>query len=44
MFELTVSFGVFLKCYTFGANNLEKMGPSRIERTYNIRKQQTRFY
>ena len=25
-------------------NNLEKTDPSEIERTYNIRKQQTRFY
>ena len=44
MFELTVSFGVFLKGYTLGAINLEKMDPSEIERTYNIRKQQNRFY
>ena len=33
-------------CKTTGttSNNLEKMDPSEIEKTYNIRKQQTRFY
>ena len=41
----------FIVHYAFGEqprfiqiNNLEKNDPSEIERTYNIRKQQTQFY
>ena len=30
--------------YNGSLNNLEKTDPSEIERTYNIRKQQTQFY
>ena len=36
--------GGFLTFEMYHQNNLEKTDPSEIERTYNRRKQQTRFY